>query len=400
VIRLLQTFAFCAFVLGVPTTLFTAASMAATTPVAAAAKAPSVDAMALLMAGRYAELDGYLAKLQQSYERGSIRCEDVRDAFRAFYVLLPDQELHYDEWIKLFPKSYVARLARGIHYRFVGLKRRGNEFISKTTDEQLAGMDTAFQDAVRDLSASMELTAKPIISYLQAIDIGKHYGLKRFNRAMLDEANSIDPRNYMVRAKYMSTLQTRWGGSPQQMLDFAKECSKARLTAAQKRTLQAQALDDTAWEYKIEKNYAAAEKAYTAALRVQPDNTDFLLARAWQILLQGNARCVEVIADITRAIPALTEPKDITWARSRRAVCYFNTGRQVDALADYSVAAEMGDPFLQRALGSYYWNGLPGVKPDRAVALEWLRKAAEGGNEQARTEYAYALKEMKRDATQ
>lgn len=61
------------------------------------------------------------------------------------------------------------------------------------------------------------------------------------------------------------------------------------------------------------------------------------------------------------------------------AKSYKSTGHSSEALNCYRQAAEHGQPQAQAWLGAAYYDGLPGVPRDRAVAAKWLRKAAEHG---------------------
>jgi Domain of unknown function (DUF4034) len=105
------------------------------------------EAMTLLNSNQFAELDRRFSAIQSGYKSGSITDENLRAAFRAFYATDAALERKYDAWVEQFPKSYVARLARGIYYKKVGQERRGSDFVSSTSDEQLRGMETEFQKA-------------------------------------------------------------------------------------------------------------------------------------------------------------------------------------------------------------------------------------------------------------
>ena len=83
---------------------------AALQPVHAAAK----DATQELRQEHYQSLDADYSAIQRKFERGEITGENLRDAFRAFYPTDGDLAAKYDGWVKAFPHSYVARLARGI----------------------------------------------------------------------------------------------------------------------------------------------------------------------------------------------------------------------------------------------------------------------------------------------
>jgi hypothetical protein len=182
-----------------------------TTPVA---QAPLTEreALALLTSQQFDALDRHFSAVQRGYRTGAISEEGLRAAFRVFYATDPALEPKYNLWVESFPRSYVAHLARGIHYKKVGLERRGPQPFSQTTDEQLRGMRENFRKASQDFQYSYSLDDKPLLSYMHAVNISTVTGDREEGRRLLDLAIKVDPRNVIVRAAYMDTLRLRWGG--------------------------------------------------------------------------------------------------------------------------------------------------------------------------------------------
>jgi hypothetical protein len=85
------------------------------------------------------------------------------------------------------------------------------------------------------------------LSYFHLLDIGNAVGAKEELRAIYDRASSLDPSSYAIRLKYMTTLQTRWGGSLEEMQNFDAECQRASLTDAQNKELQGLLAQEKAW---------------------------------------------------------------------------------------------------------------------------------------------------------
>src|SRR5580704_1289451 len=84
---------------------------------AAAAVASQKDASGLLRAGHYQQLDDYYSGMQRQFDAGKISGDDLRNEFRSFYPTDRDLEANFDGWVRAFPKSYVARLARAIYLK-------------------------------------------------------------------------------------------------------------------------------------------------------------------------------------------------------------------------------------------------------------------------------------------
>jgi tetratricopeptide (TPR) repeat protein len=191
------------------------------------------ESLTLLRLGRFGVLDSKMSGLQRSYELGSITDERLFHEFRAFYDTDSSLDGKYNAWNANFPDSYAAHLARGIYYDSLGTDARGDRLITDTSRKQLDLMSMYIEKAMRDFDRSLMLTAKPLLTYHAILSVAMLKGEDDLARKMLDESVRIDPRNFVVRYKYFVTLQTRWGGSLQGMLDFEREARAARLSEVQ-----------------------------------------------------------------------------------------------------------------------------------------------------------------------
>jgi tetratricopeptide (TPR) repeat protein len=330
--------------------------------------------LALLNSNQFPELEQRFSALQRDYKDGVITDEGLRAAFRVFYPTDAALEPRYNAWVAQFPKSYVAHLARGIYYKKVAEERRGDEFISNTTDEQLRDMEAFFAKASRDLYASFALDDKPLLSYLHAMDIGAYLGNPDESRKLLDLSLSIDPRNFVAREKYMSFLEPRWGGSVEQMYAFLDECKKARLSAEHLRALEGIIVADEATRYKEAGDFAAAELGYRKAIAM--GRGECLQCLAYVLIQQGKFDAV--IPVYSQML--LANPDDVVVV-SNRALAYMRIGKVREAIEDWKVGARLGDAYSQNELGRVNMKGVPGVMPANPQAgIEWFRKAAAQGN--------------------
>ena len=73
-------------------------------------------------------------------------------------------------------------------------------------------MEAVLRKANSDLNASLSLDRKPLLTYLYQLFIANYGGDLKRNRQLLDSATKIDPANFIVRAEYMTTIESRWGG--------------------------------------------------------------------------------------------------------------------------------------------------------------------------------------------
>jgi hypothetical protein len=196
------------------------------------------ESLNLLRQSRYVELDRKMNGIQSSYEVGNITDERLLHEFRAFYDTDPALAGRYDAWVEKMPRSYSALVARGIYLRYLGKQARGSAYIEDTPRQQIEIMSTYLARAMRDYNASLTLTKKPLLTHhsiIAATMLDAVIGGDDLATRMLNESIRVDPRNFVVRYKYFASLQTRWGGSLQQMLDFEKQARAAGLSDAQLR---------------------------------------------------------------------------------------------------------------------------------------------------------------------
>lgn len=353
-----------------------------------AAEPPTSEAAqrrALLMEGRYTELDRQMSGLQQAYGRGAISDEQLSGAFRAFYYSDSAMETKLDQWVAEFPRSYAALLSRGIYYMAMGWSRRGSKYARDTTDEQFAGMGAYQSMALRDLSKSVELDPKPILSYREGIEIGKAQGMKKHNRVLLEQALRKDPQTVVVRRAYLKSLRPKWNGSPEEMAAFVDECRKANVPAATLKEFSALAIADSGWVKIGKKDFAGAEKDYAQALSLNPDDRDALTQMGHVLIRQQKYE--QALGPLSKLISL--EPRD-TYALSARGSIYHRMKKSDQAAKDYAQAADLGDAYSENELGKFYWFGIA-VRQDKERALKLFRQAAEQGNKDAQNNLAWAL---------
>lgn len=205
------------------------------------------EAYTLLQRQRYEVLDARMNLFQKAYRDGAEDDVALLRQFNDFAFTEPDMAANFDGWIKAFPNSYAAHLARGIYYFKSGVQTRGKKYISRTTNAQVQGMTAYLDRAQQDFQDSLALDSKPILSYRFLIGIATEYGKKDADRQLLDAALKLDPKAITVRRRYMMSLETRWGGSLDQMLAFQEESRKAGIADEQMQSLQAMIDKERKW---------------------------------------------------------------------------------------------------------------------------------------------------------
>ena len=203
------------------------------------ARSAIAESRSLLKAGRYAELDQRMNGFQEAYRAGTLDELELQRAFNAFLLADPPLAARFDAWLTSFPGSYAARVAHGIYYFKCGVQTRGTRFAAHTTEEQFRGMKLYLEKSRQDFEASLAMDPKPMLSYNFLIRISMEYARHADARSMLDAALRLDPTALLARRPYMISLETRWGGSLNEMLDFLEQSRAAGLPEGKLANLQA-----------------------------------------------------------------------------------------------------------------------------------------------------------------
>lgn len=362
-------------------------SVAAVAKSEAAPLAPG-KSLALLRQKKYDDLDRSLNDVQTAYAEHRLSDVALRNTFRAFYDTDPALEPLLNEWVSKYPSSYAARLARGIHYKYLGFQQRGERFISETSPAQIQGMQSYFEKATEDFQASLRLENRPTLTYMHLLNIGQQAGLKEWNRQLLDEAIRLDTDNFIVRLKYMYTLEPRWGGSVQAMAAFLEECRNAHLPQNELRELEAVVTADQAWAQGQQGDYRGSLQAYQAAIGKTGDNAEILEQQSYAHMK---------LKEYDKALPYLDrlialEPNS-AWGFASRGVCYMNLGRRDEAIDNYLKAARLGDPWAQNEMGKRYWYGAD-VAKNQDEAIKLFTRAANQGEADAQKNLWWALRQQ------
>jgi tetratricopeptide (TPR) repeat protein len=165
-------------------------------------------------------IEAALTGVQARFESGQATEIELRDTFRPFYNLDRVSAKNLIAWADSSPNSYVAHLALGIYYKRRGTDARGEKYLAETPDRDIARMAGFYEQAAKELRASMQLTQKPYLSIFHLLTISMQFGDRETSLALLRQANELLPSNSLVRNRYAVSLTPRWGGSYEQLGAF------------------------------------------------------------------------------------------------------------------------------------------------------------------------------------
>jgi tetratricopeptide (TPR) repeat protein len=242
-------------------------------------------------------------------------------------------------------------------------------------------MQRNLDQALLDLRASESLAKKPMLTYLHELHVGMLLGDTEMNRATLAKAIAIDPKDFVIRRKYMYTITPRWGGSFEEMENFVKTSRKQGVSDLDQRTLKAMIEVERAHVSEDEKQPEEAVKHYTKAIDLDPERDQVTEALGHKLRLMQTLHPES--DDVLDADRLLKLAPNHAFALAIHGHARYVAKDYSGAIVSFRLAAGLGDAYGQVMLGRMYWFG-QGVSQDRGEAEDWFRRAAANGNEDAR----------------
>lgn len=228
--------------------------------------AQSNNTLGQLQNGDYEMVESTFAKLQSRFSAGKATEYELLDAYKIFYHKEDRYRSALNNWIRTYPNSPSAYLARGVYFRKLGESRRGQTYVSQVPPENLKYMEQMFALAEKDLAMSLRLDPKSYLSILHLLNIAQYVGNDRIAKKYLELGKEVFPANFILRARYLIHLAPRWGGSYRDMEKFINECSAQGLPKHKTDLLKAIMLNDLGFSAEEQGNMDAASTAYENAL--------------------------------------------------------------------------------------------------------------------------------------
>lgn len=301
---------------------------------------------ALLQEKQFDKLNQVLDDYQIASETNPEAERDLMTAYGAFEINISTHEALLDEWVNTTPDAYQAYIARArYHFRLATLAR-GTKWGSETTKEQITGMNRFFDRALSDLTKSRELNAKTILPYSTLISIANYQGEEDTITSLVRKALDISPTSHAIRARYLTTLLPRWGGSYAEMEVFIDESQTYASENPKLKWLKGLPYIDMANIQTRNGAYSRAEKLYTKALTYGEFHY-FLKERGENYVRQEKYQ--EALQDMSRAIQLYPESREYYYWRSR-AYIGLKDLNSVSADLDKLISLQLDGGYLQKEI--------------------------------------------------
>lgn len=311
----------------------------------AAGKSPldRLSLLALLKAGKYDNLDRYLGRLQEDYERGDQGEAKLENAFASFASADPDLQARLDAWIGRRPQSFAARLARGEYYRHLARISLRNGSPESEADDHSGAANELLSLARRDVKAAIERRPRLGIAYATLIHIA-------MAENAIDQADrwfslglEADPGSASLRRAYLLSLRPwrRPDQDPVELMakldELVQDLGGAHAGAPDLAALRGFRAYVTAELLRRQRRYSQAAHYYREALA---QGSDPLYLRGAGINALHSANAVSAVGFFSEALALRPQsPALLDW----RAHALWSLGNHETALADWRLALSI-DP--------------------------------------------------------
>jgi tetratricopeptide (TPR) repeat protein len=248
-------------------------------------------------------------ELFKRYKNNSIYESQLRKAYALFNPRNQINISMLDSWVKE-KDSYIAYAARGIYKVEIGNSIRGTKYIKDTPKENIRRMKIYYNQAIADLNEAVKREPALMPVYYRLMQIAMSVNMGFSTKDVLEKAVKGDMRTYYARAQYMISLLPRWGGSYEDMRNFADRAKKYSDINPRLWGLQGEVYADIASRYSLDKkDYKSAVKYYSLAMRFG-DRVSWLTYRGTCYLELGKKK--EALADFNKI---LVYDKNNTYAK-------------------------------------------------------------------------------------
>ncbi len=298
-----------------------------------------LELLKLLKERNYARLETILVNYQADYEKDfDYQKEDVVDyVYFTFYTSDPSIEKNLNEWVNKMPKSYSALMARGAYYSHLAWLSRGSKYIDKTMSTQIKEMKKFFAKSKNDIQDAVQINPKIVVGYSYLISIGMALGEREFINDTLNRGLRINPHSYVVRTQYIRSLIPKWGGSIEEMKQFANESQKYIEKDPRLKSLHSYVLEAEGELLKKAGDETAADKKYSEALTFYGKSSyPFQSGKKFYRKKQYD----NALADFNKSLEIRPLQGGVL---EHRAKTYYKLGRLDEALKDINLSLEL-DP--------------------------------------------------------
>ncbi len=303
--------------------------------------------LAVLKAGQYDRLEGYLRRLHDGYEAGRRSETELEAAYAAFASADPALRAKLETWVARRPGSFAARLARAGYDRHLARIARRNGAPARVLGQSV---DDVLARARRDLERAVGLHPRLGVGYAALIGIAMADGAGPQADRWFERGLAADPGSAALRRAYLLSLRPwrRPDEDPVALMERLRALAEASGETAGEARDPSPALAAlagfhdyvTAELLRRQRRHGQAELYYREALA---RGRDWLYLRGAGMNALQSAKPVAAVGFFSEALAGRPQtPVLLDW----RAHALWSLGNRGAALADWrlALAVDPGNP--------------------------------------------------------
>ena len=294
----------------------------------------------LLKERKYRELNDTLNFFQRLFEKDFRYEYLLSEAFFAFYVSDSSLLRPMEAWKNAYPMEFQPHTARALMKVRMGWDSRGTKFASETPAENFIAMEHCLSEAKENAFAANAANPRSPVPYEALLFITLLQGNHTASEYITEQALGVCPCLYRVRERYMMNLLPRWGGSYEDMDNFAEEAQTYKNINPKLHVLQGFSLWDQGRMSEVDSMRNEALQYYNAAFQFG-ECYFFLNDRGdnyWRM-----DRYAESLADFNRALYYTPQDPDVLTSKAK---VLYQLG-EIDESLKYLDSATVIDPFMK-----------------------------------------------------
>ena len=247
----------------------------------------------LLVNNKHAELQATLENISSNIDQA-----ELSSLLETFSRINPIAEEHLQNWVSLYPDSYLPLYSRAVYYHSYSWFQRGNRLWKDVTQEQRRGLEKYRSLAINDINKSLKI--KPDFCPAHALKLLIHTSIHDESRQTMKDiyssAQATCQSSVAIHKAYLRHLLPRWGGSKSEM---RAHIAKLKKQIPQLDILEALYLAEEGEQFFWAKDFEKALENSTAALAFA-DFPEIYHLRG--LILESSGRYVEAFEDYDMAV--------------------------------------------------------------------------------------------------
>ena len=181
-----------------------------------------------LRAHDFVAIERQFLAVEADFQAGRTSELDLTDAWKAFYPGPGREDMGRGlaAWLRERPDSWVAHAAFGTYWRKRGEASRGQDYIQNVPAEAQHQMRLELELAKPELWRALELNPRSWMAMLNLMNIAQFESDDALADKVLALSTKVYPHTLVIRARYLTHLTPRWGGSEAAMDGYMATVSK------------------------------------------------------------------------------------------------------------------------------------------------------------------------------